>query len=65
MHEYLKRLFKVAEQGVFKPGVYMIFIAHDKDCPFFKGQTCQCNPEITIIPYDEAPLPGEKKKHAN
>jgi len=66
MHEYLRRLIKAAQQGTFRPGkIYMAFIAHDRDCPFFKGQPCQCNPEITIAPYEPGETTQGEAKHEN
>jgi hypothetical protein len=50
MHEYLKRILKAQQNGVFNfAGLYHTEIEHDEWCSYNKGRECDCNPVITVV----------------
>ena len=50
---YLAKLIKLNDEGKARPGVLTIaHIYHDDWCAFFKGEPCNCSPDITL---EEAP----------
>lgn len=50
MHEYLRRFNLALEKGLtFTPTLHEMQVRHDNWCPINLGNTCDCDPEITII----------------
>jgi len=45
---YLDKLME--ESKGFSPGVFNAEIRHEPRCRIFKGKSCNCKPEIIIIP---------------
>jgi len=49
MQEYLKRIQKATERGVFGAGeVHDLAAAHDDWCGIHKGHECDCDPDISF-----------------
>jgi hypothetical protein len=30
-----------------QPGVYVVRVSHDDDCPALRGRACRCNPDVS------------------
>ena len=53
---YKERLLKAAPK-IAKPGkVIFVHVLHDDDCAFWKGQECNCRPELV---YEELDKPAD------
>ena len=49
MHEYLKRIQKAQARGAFGAGeVLDLAVAHDDTCGIYRGDLCDCDPEISF-----------------
>lgn len=49
MHEYMRRINRALENWVIDPGsVCHANIGHDLSCNIYRGDECNCDPEITI-----------------
>ena len=51
-HNYVKKLLALHRQGkINSPNVFGIDIYHDDWCGVYRGQYCNCNPEIKLRRY--------------
>ncbi len=47
-HNYFQKLMALCEQGRVKPGVTCVDVYHDDWCGIYRGDYCNCNPEVRL-----------------
>lgn len=49
-HNYRKKLERLARNGLIStaPGLHNIVVQHDEWCALFRGQRCNCSPDIIV-----------------
>ncbi len=49
-----KVMATIAAQGVLRPGVTLVHVKHDDDCPKLSGGPCRCEADVPLEPYTPA-----------
>ena len=59
-HNYQKKLARIQEQGGLNlaPGVHDMAVSHDVWCGIYKGNLCNCDPDIKITTLDHVRQQG-------
>jgi hypothetical protein len=55
-HNYLKKLWKLHQEGKLDPALCKTDIYHDDWCGIYAGGYCNCDPEIEVRKIDERGL---------
>jgi hypothetical protein len=65
MNKYISKLISFAGEQKLQPGaIAHVQIAHDNNCPFLTGGTCNCNVDISLMqnPYKSNRQQRRKQK---
>ena len=46
---YLTKLLRLERERKLPPGLWHVDIRHDDPCGIFRGQRCDCDPEIRFV----------------
>jgi hypothetical protein len=53
--DYVRILGHLAAVGTFPPGsVSQVVVAHDNDCAIWRGEACNCTPDVRVVRHDAA-----------
>jgi hypothetical protein len=65
MNNYISKIIKFAGEQKLQPGaIAHVQIAHDNNCPFLTGGTCNCNVDISLMedPYKKGNRQQRRKQ---